>query len=156
MSTQTYKFYMQEVTLNNGEYEEIDDTKKDLEVNFSGLKYVKCEGLEDVGEARVYTESYADSDRTRVYIPTELTNEPTTVKLTLLFVGDSRRSSFNSFNEYIRNGFHAYWDTARNKKVIFYVKDPIKPSDDIYKGSTPYIQCTYTLTNVYGKSTNVQ
>ena len=155
MSTQTYKFYMQEVTLENGEYVKVEDTLKDLEADFSGLKYMKCEGLEDIGEARIYTETYADSDRARVYIPTELTNEPTTVKLTLIFVGDNRRSSFNSFNEYIRNGFHVYWDTARNKELIFYVKDQIKPSDDIYKGSTPYIQCTYTLTNVLGKTTNV-
>lgn len=155
MSTQTYNFYMQEVTLENGEYVKVEDTLKDLETDFGGLKYMKCEGLEDIGEARIYTETYADSDRARVYIPTELTNEPTTVRLTLIFVGDNRRSSFNSFNEYIRNGFHVYWDTARNKELIFYVKDQIKPSDDIYKGSTPYIQCTYTLTNVLGKTTNV-
>lgn len=146
---------MQEVTLKNGGYVKVEGTIKDLETDFGGLKYMKCEGLEDIGEARIYTETYADSDRARVYIPTELTNEPTTVKLTLIFVGDNRRSSFNSFNEYIRNGFHAYWDTARNKELIFYVKDQIKPSDDIYKGSTPYIQCTYTLTNVFGKTTNV-
>lgn len=155
MSTQTYRFYMQKVTLGaGGEYIKTG-TKFDLEANFSGLKYVKCEGLEDIGEARIYTETYADSDRTRVYIPTELTNEPTTVKLTLIFVGDNRRSSFNSFNEYIRNGVHAYWDTARNKELIFFVKEAIKPSEDMYKGSTPYIQCTYTLTNVFGKTTNV-
>lgn len=146
---------MQEVTLEKGEYVKVEDTMKDLEADFSGLKYLKCEGLEDVGEARIYTENYADSDRTRVYIPDELTNEPTTVKLTLIFVGDNRRNAFNTFNEYIRNGIHAYWDTARNKELIFYIKDGIKPSDDIYKGSTPYMQCTYTLTNVYGKTTNV-
>lgn len=155
MSTQTYKFYMQEVTQTVGGYTKIG-TEVDLEKDFKGLKYLKCEGLEDIGESRIYTETYADSDKTRVFIPTDLTNEPTAIKLTLIFIGENRRSLFNSFNEYIRKGFHAYWDTARNKEIIFYVKESIKPSDDIYKGSTPYIQCTYTLTNVYGKSTNVQ
>lgn len=154
---------MQEVAWYNGGYQdkEVNDDGtlsktffeiKDLEKDFEGLKYIKCEGLEEVGEANVYTEEFADSDRLRVYVPENVTHKATEVKLTLLFVGENRRSIFNTFNSYIEKGFHAYWDSARNKKLIFFVKSPVKPSDDIYKGSTPYIQVTYTLSNVYGKT----
>lgn len=148
---------MQEVTweASSQDYVEVNGTLKELEADFQGLKYLKCEGLEDIGEANVYTEEFADSDRLRVYIPETVTHKATEVKLTLVFVGNERRSTFNSFNEYIEKGFHSYWDTARNKKLIFFVKNPVKPSDDIYKGGTPYIQVTYTLSNVYGKTTTV-
>lgn len=159
MSTQTYNFYMQKVEWNevSSSYTPMEgEAVKDLEKDFKGLRYVKCEGLEDTGEARIYTETYADSDRTRVFIPSPLTNEATTVKLTLMFWDTDttiRQDVFDEFNEYIRSGFLAYWDSARKRKLIFYVKSATKPSEDVYKGSVKYIQCTYTLENVYGKTT---
>lgn len=160
---QSYKFYMQEVAWYNGGYQdkEVNDDGtlsetvfeiKDLEEDFEGLKYIKCEGLEDVGEANVYTEVFADSDRLRVYVPENVTHKATEVKLTLIFVGENRRSTFNNFNEYIQQGFHAYWDSARKKRFVFFVKDAIKPSEDKFIGSTPYIEATYTLSNIKGKT----
>lgn len=157
---QKYKFYMQEVAWDEvqGEYSAVEGSSTiDLEEyeEFKGLKYIKCEGLENVGEANVYTEEFADSDRLRVYVPENVTHKATEVKLTLIFIGEKRRASFKAFNSYIERGFHAYWDTARNKKLIFFVKNAVKPSEDIYKGGKPYIEVTYTLSNVYGKTTNV-
>ena len=153
MSTQKYNFYIEDVVLNeNGEYDTVDGSTKDIESTYEGLKYLKCEGLEDIGKPKIYSEEYADSSRTRVYIPETLNNEPTQVKLTLLFVGDNRRAVLNEFNEYIRQGFHKYYDTARKRELVFYIDSEIKISDDLLKGSTPYIQCTYTLKNVYGKT----
>ena len=166
MSTQTYNFYMSYATLkSNGEYDVIRDEDgtpsdvRDLETdenfNFDDgtrLKYCKCVGLEDVGEARIYTEEYADSDRIRVLIPEKITHKPTEVKLTLVFVGDKRRLSYNNFNEWLNGRTMAYWDSARKKRLFFYVKSSTKPSEDKFLGSTPYIEATYTLSNIMGKT----
>lgn len=151
-----YNFYMQKVVWSESDGLYIGDGEEyDLESHFDGLKYAKCEGLNSIGEHRVYTEEYADSNRIRVFMPNTPTHKSTEIKLTLYFLGDSRQATFDSFNEYIMDGFHSYRDTARNKKVIFYVSKPVAPSDDRYIGSTPYIEVTYTLSNVYGKATNV-
>lgn len=152
---QKYKFYIQEVEwkADSNSYVALSGASPtDIEDKFKGLKYSKCEGLEDVGEANLYTEEYADSDRLRVYIPSDLTHKATEIKLTLFFVGDERRNAYNAFNDWIMGKTLAYWDTARNKKLIFFVKNPVKPSNDKFKGSTPYIEVTYTLSNVYGKA----
>ncbi len=133
----------------------IEDTFVDLESHFNGLKYLKCEGLNNIGERKVYVEEYSDDDRKRVYIPKEHICNPIEIKLSLLFVGDDRQYIFDKFNTYITDGHHAYWDTARKKRVIFYISKPITPSDDIFKGSTPYIKVTYTLSCVYGRAFNV-
>lgn len=152
-----YKFYMQKVawSKDKGDYVGIDGTLKDLEVDFLGLKYSKCVGLNNIGEHRVYKEEYADDERVRVYIPDVSINKATDVKLTLFFLGENRQDTFDEFNNYIMDGFSAYWDTCRKKKVYFYISQPIEPSNDVYKGSVPYIEATYTLSNVYGKTFNV-
>lgn len=152
-----YNFYMQKVVWDesSSSYVGGENAVYDLESDFEGLKYAKCEGLNSIGERRVYKEEYADDNRTRVYMSNTPTHKSTEIKLTLYFIGDNRQATFDLFNEYIMDGFHAYWDTARNKKVIFYVNKPVTPSQDVYKGGTHYIEVTYTLSNVYGKATKV-
>jgi hypothetical protein len=146
-----FKFYMQEVEWNGSEYATIGEPK-DLEKDFDGLRYEKCQGLDAIGSARIYKEEYADSDRLRVFIPTELTNEATEVNLSLYFIGENRRKTFDSFCEYIRKGCHLYYDNVRKKKLYFYVEKPIKINEDENKGSKPYINAIFTLQNIFGKT----
>lgn len=152
-----YKFYMQGVEWNGDtkRFEEKEDTFVDLENDFQGLKYAKCEGLNSIGERVVYVEDYADDNRRRVYMSDEPIHKPIDVKLTLYFFGDDRQYKFDVFNSYIMDGYHAYWDTARRKKVIFYIGKSVTPSKDIFIGGKPYIEVTYTLNCVYGKAINV-
>lgn len=156
MSKTEYKFYMQKVSKTNNEFITIDGTQKDLEKDFNGLKYSKCEGINDVGEAMtIYTEEYSDSDTLRVYMPDNVTNKTTTIKLTVFFTGDDRQSVKDSFDAYIRNGFTKYWDTARNKSFIFYIDDKISVGDEKWYGSIPYIECVYNLKNIKGFTENI-
>ena len=90
MKTNEYKFYMQATDSKGVALE--GAPIKDLEVDFEGLRYLKATGLNDIGEARVYTETFADSDRTRVYIPSEVTHKQTTVTLSLVFIGKKRHA----------------------------------------------------------------
>ena len=143
------KFYMEEVDYRDVP---IPMTQKDLEVDFEGLRYIKADGINDIGKPRIYTESFAEEDGSRVYIPSEITNDSTQISLSLLFVGDNRQDVFDSFNEYIRHGRHSFWDTLRNKKFTFIMTSPIHPENDTFTDGSPYIRCTYKLTNLKGKT----
>lgn len=159
MSSQ-YKFYMIACDKDGNVTQ---STEKDLETDFNGLVYSKCEGLDTIGAAKnIYEEKYADSDSIRVYMPVitdengntifDIKNEPTTIKLTLFFVGENRYSVRDDFNTYIRNGFHKYWDNARRRRFQFYVSKELPIGEEKWYGSTPYLKCEYTLNNIHGKT----
>lgn len=150
-----YKFYMQECYIHGVPTENAEI--KDLEADFDGLLYVKCEGIDTIGKAKnIYEETYSDADRLRVFHPSEVMNEATTIVLTLLFAGENRASVRDLFNEYIRKGYHKYWDTARNKEFVFYVKDELSVAEEKWHGGKPYLKCEYKLRNVQGKTTKKQ
>lgn len=123
-----------------------------LERDFKGLLYSKAEGLDAIGKARVYKETYADSDRVRVHIPTLPTNEPTKVTFTFFFVGDDRRAIYNSFVSYVTKGFHCYHDDARGKYLYFYVEGEVKPAEEKWHGSNPYLSLELEVENLFGRT----
>ena len=148
-----YNFYMQKC-LKDGT--PIAGTTKDLEVDFEGLRYSKCTGLDVLGKPQnVYSEVYSESNGIRTYVPDEITNASTTITLTLYFFGENRRTTFDAFNEFIRNGRTKYWDTARNKSFIFVVDKEIKIKEENWYKGKPYLAVDYSLTNIQGKTTNV-
>jgi hypothetical protein len=128
---------------------------KDLEADFIGLVYSKCEGLHTLGAAKnIYEEKYSDSDELRVLVPEVILREATTVKLTLFFVGADRYSVRDDFNNYIKNGFHKYWDNARKRMFQFYVSKELPIGEEKWYGSEPYLKCEYTLNNIHGETVN--
>ena len=151
----TYKFYM--VACDNKGVPITGARTMDLERDFDGLKYSSMEGIETIGAAKnIYSESYSDSDRLRVYVPDNLTHKPTTVTLTLYFVGENRYNVYDSFNAYLKGSkYHIYYDTARKKKLVFFVKDGISVGESQWYGSTPYIQVEYKLSNIFGRTFDV-
>ena len=159
-----YKFYMQECDKEGNPIEgaQIMDLEKDFKVEKDGvvvgqLRYKECKGLIEIGAARVYTEEYSDSDRLRVHIPDNLTHKPTTVTLTLYFVGEDRYKVYDSFNTYLKESkYHIYYDSARKKKLTFFVKDEIGVGESQWFGSTPYIQVEYKLSNIFGKTEDIE
>lgn len=146
MAEQKYKFYMQKV-LKDGTA--IGETK-DLEVDFVGLRYSRAKGINDIGEQRVYEEKIAESSDIRVFIPETPVYEQTSIELILYFVGENRYDTYNAFNDFVRTGFTKYWDSARNREFIFYVKDEIKIDDELWYGSVPYLKVSYKLQNIKG------
>lgn len=152
MSSTGYKFYMQGVVKENDKYVEIENTRKDLETDFVGLRYAKCEGIDNFGKPHIYTESYADSDGIRVYVPDKITNDAIDITFTFYFLGDKRRETYHNFIEYVRQGIHAYWDNARNRKFYFVVTDDIKPASEMWYGSSPYLELKLKVQNLNGKT----
>lgn len=149
-----YKFYLRGVNKNgtlNG-----NDEPKDLEENFNGLRYIRCTGIDEIGKAKnIYTETYSDADKVRTFIPNEIKNAETDIELTLCFFstdGGDCRAVCDSFTDYIRNGLHRYYDTARKKYFDFYMEDAVTLSKEYYKVNIPHIEISYKLKNIYGKS----
>lgn len=129
----------------------IDGTLKDLEVDFEGLRYSKLTGVNTIGKPQnIYTEQYSEMNGVRVYVPNEVTNANYNLTLTLYFFGENRQLVYENFNEYIRNGFTKYWDTARNKEFVFMINSEIKPSAENWYEGKPYLGVNYTLVNING------
>lgn len=146
------KFYMQKVDANGVL---IANTLKDLEVDFSGMKYSRCVGLMNKGKRKnIHTENYADSDTLRVWQGSEVTREATTITFTFVFAGDNRQGVYDSFYEYVKNGVISYYDTARMKEARIFLVDALEPSDDIFVGSTPYIKADFKFQNIWGECKN--
>jgi len=145
-----YTHYMQRVDLDS-------QPTYDIEEQFSGLLYMRAEGMNDIGKSKnVYTETYADSDRLRVFLPNngEYTNEATKITMHFLVLGEavSREAVIRSFENYVREGIHRYWDDARNLEFDFIVQDEIKVSDEKWHGSSPYVEIAVVMQNLNGKT----
>lgn len=129
-----------------------NDRVFDIESYFKGLRYSKCVGLLDKGKRKnVYTEAYADSDELRVWTGEDVTREATDITFTFYFIGDIRRAVFERFYKYISQGKVYYWDTKRLKKALLLLVDAVNVSDDMYYGSTPYIEVTIKFQNLWGE-----
>lgn len=124
----------------------------DLETAWSVL-YSKCTGLNDNGKVKnIYTETFAESDETKVWITDEPVREPISCTLTLFFVGDNRQASYHNFVETISQGLWYYWDTKRKRKIKFFLQEAITVKDDNYKGNIKYMEVDFKLTCVWGES----
>ena len=129
----------------------------DIEEQFSGLLYMKAEGMNDVGDSMViYTEKYPESDRLRVHVPPDdnYTNEATEIVMHFLVVGDAlqRQATIKAFEDYVRKGIHRYWDDARNLEFDFVVKKKISVSDEKWHGSSPYVEIQVPMQNLNGST----
>lgn len=140
-------FYMQ--IISNPDNEPI----RDLETFFSGMKYLYCKGLSAKGKIRAYTETYAEKNGVRLYLPPTPTVDTVDIEFAFLFLGDNRRETFDSFYEYVKGKRVRYWDNVRNRQVEMYLSDKVDPSDDYLLGEQPYIQAVFKFTNINGLST---
>lgn len=129
----------------------------DLEVDFPGLRYAKCVGLNDKGKRMdIYTEEYADSDVLRVWQGVDVTRKATTITFTLYFIGDTRHKAYEDFYAYVKNGQIKYWDTARNKEALLVLNSDVKIGDESWKGSTQYFEVQFKFQNLWGECKDKQ
>jgi hypothetical protein len=138
----------------------------DLEEHFKGLRYKSCTGLRAYGVQKgIYTETYAESDKARVYVSPLSVYEQTDITLTLYFFDplgrdvtneESRQAAikaagevYDNFVEYVSGGLVIYRDTARQRKVLMYLSDKSEPVTDTLKGII-YMEVPFKFKNVYG------
>ena len=158
-----YKFYIQKYgrkywDKNKSQYvEEAKGELIDIEAQFK-CKYVKFEGLSETGKVKnVYTETYAETEELRTYIPDDVLYENTDMSLTLLFAPDSTNDSDvqnneRAFFEYVSGHKIEYHDTFRNRYVSLILLNKPEVVGEVLYGGSRYREVKYTFKNIYGRS----
>ena len=158
-----YNFYIQKYSRkywdkNKSQY--VDESKGeliDIEAQFK-CKYVKFEGLSETGKVKnVYTETYAETEELRTYIPDDVLYENTDMSLTLLFAPDSTNDSDvqnneRAFFEYVSGHKIEYHDTFRNRYVSLLLLNKPEVVGEVLYGGSRYREVKYTFKNIYGRS----
>lgn len=158
-----YKFYIQKYgrkywDKNKSQYvEEAKGELIDIEAQFK-CKYVKFEGLSETGKVKnIYTETYAETEELRMYIPDEVLYENTDMSLTLLFSPYSENDSDvqdneRAFFEYVSGHKIEYHDTFRNRYVSLILLNKPEVVGEVLYGGSRYREVKYTFKNIYGRS----
>ena len=158
-----YKFYIQKYgrkywDKNKSQYvEEAKGELIDIEAQFK-CKYVKFEGLSETGKVKnIYTETYAETEELRMYIPDEVLYENTDMSLTLLFSPYSENDSDvqdneRAFFEYVSGHKIEYHDTFRNRYVSLILLNKPEVIGEVLYGGSRYREVKYTFKNIYGRS----
>ena len=158
-----YKFYIQRYSRKHynketGKYDKEDIGELiDIEEHFK-CKYVKFEGLSETGKVKnIYTETYAETEELRMYIPDEVLYENTEMSLTLLFAPNSTNDSDvqdneRAFFEYISGHKIEYHDTFRNRYVSLILVNKPEVIGEVLYGGSRYREVKYTFKNIYGRS----
>ena len=159
----TYKFYIQKYgrkywDKNKSQYvEEAKGELIDIEAQFK-CKYVKFEGLSETGKVKnIYTETYAETEELRMYIPDEVLYDNTDMSLTLLFSPYSENDSDvqdneRAFFEYVSGHKIEYHDTFRNRYVSLLLLNKPEVVGEVLYGGSRYREVKYTFKNIYGRS----
>lgn len=147
-----YHFFIRKM-IGEAEYDTAD-----IMIRFPGLYPVKIEGLENIGKPKnITTETYADSDRLRIYLPmTGILHDSTKITMTLAFTGMEFRKQYGLFSSFINNpdistSAYEYWDTARHllAEIIPSPVDETKIREDKIKGRQ-YLITTLEFMNIVG------
>ena len=159
----SYKFYIQKYSRKHynketGKYDKEDIGEPiDIEEQFK-CKYVKFEGLSETGKVKnIYTETYAETEELRMYIPDEVLYDNTDMSLTLLFSPYSENDSDvqdneRAFFEYVSGHKIEYHDTCRNRYVSLLLINKPEVVGEVLYGGSRYREVKYTFKNIYGRS----
>ena len=158
-----YKFYIQKYSRKHWNKETSQYDKEDIgelidiEEQFK-CKYVKFEGLSETGKVKnIYTETYAETEELRMYIPDEVLYDNTDMSLTLLFSPYSENDSDvqdneRAFFEYVSGHKIEYHDTSRNRYVSLLLINKPEVIGEVLYGGSRYREVKYTFKNIYGRS----
>ena len=158
-----YKFYIQRYSRKHWNKETSQYDKEDIgelidiEEQFK-CKYVKFEGLSETGKVKnIYTETYAETEELRMYIPDEVLYDNTDMSLTLLFSPYSENDSDvqdneRAFFEYVSGHKIEYHDTFRNRYVSLLLLNKPEVVGEVLYGGSRYREVKYTFKNIYGRS----
>lgn len=146
----------------DGKYAIIEGTTKNVMTDFEGVFYQAVDGVEAIGQPRVYTEEYPESDELSVYFPEKTTLKATDFTLKLYFIApDDKKdneaidyilNSYNSFIDYLQGSLILYWDNVRKRKLLLALTESVKPSTTSVLEGCEYLAVSFKFKNVYGKS----
>lgn len=158
-----YDFFLRKV-IDNGDGTYTLGEEKNLEDDFVGLRYKSMSGLNLTGNPKgVYTESYAESDGSRVYVSQNTARESVELTLKLVFFCAAEgldygsqivamEENYHDFCDFIIGGLLIWRDTARQRRVLMYQSDKPTIDSDKFGDGIPYIEASFKFKNVLGES----
>ena len=146
----------------DGKYAITEGTTKNVMTDFEGVFYQAADGVEAIGQPRVYTEEYPESNELSVYFPEKTTFKATDFTLKLYFIApDDKKdneaidyilNSYHSFMDYLQGSLILYWDNVRKRKLLLALTESVKPSTTSVLEGREYLAVSFKFKNVYGKS----
>lgn len=146
----------------DGKYAIIEGTTKNVMTDFEGVFYQAADGVEAIGQPRVYTEEYPESNELSVYFSEKTTLKATDFTLKLYFIApDDKKdneaidciiNSYHSFIDYLQGSLILYWDNVRKRKLLLALTESVKPSTTSVLEGREYLAVSFKFKNVYGKS----
>lgn len=122
-----------------------------------GMWLLKSENVTAYGKPKnIVTESYAETDGLKVWLPATLAREATDVTLTMCFLdeGGDRYAQYDSFVAYISNHVFQWWDTVRRRRERLLLTEKTEPNENFH-GGIPYLEAKFKFKNVDGKAESV-
>ena len=146
----------------DGKYTIAEGTTKNVMTDFEGVFYQAADGIEAIGQPRVYTEEYPESDELSVYFPEKTTLKATDFTLKLYFIAPDNKegneaidciiNSYHSFMDYLQGSLILYWDNVRKRKLLLALTESVKPSTTSVLEGREYLAVSFKFKNVYGRS----
>ena len=146
----------------DGKYVIEEGSTRNVMTSFDGTYYQSADGVESVGQPRVYTEEYPESNELDVYFPEDNNLKSTDFTLKLCFIAPSDKkdneaidyimASYDAFVSYISGRLVMYWDNVRKRKLLLALVESIKPSVTSVMSGREYISVSFKFKNVYGRS----
>lgn len=147
---------------NDGKYAITVGTSKNVMTDFDGVFYQAADGVEAIGQPRVYTEEYPESGELDVYFPEKTTLKATDFTLKLYFIAPDNKegneaidyiiNSYHSFMDYLQGSLILYWDNIRKRKLLLALTESVKPSTTSVLEGREYLAVSFKFKNVYGRS----
>lgn len=123
-----------------------------------GAYMLEATGLTEYGKAKnIVTESYADGEGSKVYLPDAVCREATDVSLKLCFMdygSYGRYKQYNDFIAYVEKDLVYYWDSVRLMQVHLALVDKCTPKE-YFHGQLEYIEAEVKFKNVDGYPTDL-
>ena len=122
---------------------------------WGGMFVLEAKGLADYGKAKdIVTESYAEGDGLRVYIPSSniIHREATDVSIKMFFIDDNgfgRYEQYDDLVDYVKSNIVHYWDSVRKRKARLLFVEKSSPEES-FKGKLPYIEATIKFKDIDG------
>lgn len=128
---------------------------KDME-DYFGLKVSLVSGMSDKGKIKnIYTETYAESNDLRVWLPDNVARENTTITITLGFDGTNRHSLFDDFIDWASGHLLKFRDLKRGREAEMILTEAVSLDDDFLFGSSPYLTAELKFTNIHGQTDKI-
>lgn len=132
---------------------------QEMEDTFPGLKYKLCEGLENQGEPKSYSEDYAETSVPRVHLTNVVKTNRITLELVFIDVPGtassdpvSRFAAYGNFLSFITGYRFKYKDSKRNIIRDMYLSGETEVSETAFYGGRAYIIVRFPCTSMNAQS----